>query len=45
MGRMGKVLAVVATMVVLATGTAFAAVLDGTGGVDGINGGAGDDTI
>jgi hypothetical protein len=45
MGRMGKVLAAVATMVVLSTGTAFAATMDGTGGVDGITGGAGDDTI
>jgi Ca2+-binding RTX toxin-like protein len=45
MGRMGKVLAAVATMVVFSTGAAFAAVLDGTGGVDSLTGGVGDDTI
>lgn len=45
MGRMVRVMAVVATMVVFSTGAAFAATMDGTGGVDGITGRAGDDTI
>lgn len=45
MGRMGKVLVTVSTMVILSSGAAFAATMDGTDGVDELTGGVGDDTI
>ena len=45
MGRMVRVMAAVATMVILSTGVAFAATLNGTEGVNKLTGGAGDDTI